>query len=116
MIGCVGGGYDTPAHAAVEQPPTPPCCCCWLPLPPCDHHVVLSSAPFNRDDAINARAGGAAVLGRTTPRQLWVMAFLEVLVYCTNEYIGAVKLRAVDMGACCPPPPPPSVQIDDILL
>lgn len=39
-----------------------------------------------------------AVLGRATPRQLLVMAFLEVWVYVLNEYIGAYKLKAVDMG------------------
>ena len=39
-----------------------------------------------------------AVLGRTTPKQLLLMAFLEVWVYCLNEYWGAVKLKAVDMG------------------
>lgn len=39
-----------------------------------------------------------AVLGRTTPKQLLLMAFLEVWVYCINEYIGAGKLKAVDMG------------------
>lgn len=39
-----------------------------------------------------------AVLGRTTPMQLLLMAVVEVLFYGLNEWIGASKLRAVDMG------------------
>jgi len=39
-----------------------------------------------------------AVLGRTTPMQLLLLAVVEVLFYGFNEWVGAKKLRAVDMG------------------
>ena len=39
-----------------------------------------------------------AVLGRITPLQLIWMALFEIIFYSINEYIGVVKMQAVDMG------------------
>jgi len=39
-----------------------------------------------------------AVLGKTSPLQLLIMAFLEVVFFSCNEYIGVVYFKAVDMG------------------
>eukprot|EP00929_Paragymnodinium_shiwhaense_P013440 TRINITY_DN121293_c0_g1_i1.p1 TRINITY_DN121293_c0_g1~~TRINITY_DN121293_c0_g1_i1.p1 ORF type:complete len:506 (+),score=55.64 TRINITY_DN121293_c0_g1_i1:98-1519(+) len=39
-----------------------------------------------------------AVVGRTTPTQLLVMAFVEVIFYSLNFYVGALELKAKDSG------------------
>lgn len=39
-----------------------------------------------------------AVLGKTSPLQLLIMAFIEVVLAQINEYIGLDKLGAVDVG------------------
>lgn len=39
-----------------------------------------------------------AVLGKTTPMQLLVIAFLEIIFYGINFTIGATEMQAVDMG------------------
>merc|ERR1712216_81659 len=38
------------------------------------------------------------VIGRITPKQLLVLAFLEVIFYSLNFMIGATSMGAVDMG------------------
>ncbi|CAG5131855.1 unnamed protein product [Candidula unifasciata] len=39
-----------------------------------------------------------ALLGKTSPLQLLVMALIEVIVYAVNEYIGIVLLQVSDIG------------------
>ncbi len=39
-----------------------------------------------------------AVLGKTNPTQLIVMAFIEVLLQSANEFLGLRRLCAYDIG------------------
>ncbi|XP_013381459.2 ammonium transporter Rh type B [Lingula anatina] len=39
-----------------------------------------------------------AVLGKTSPLQLVIMAFFEIIFYCVNEMIGLTYFKAVDIG------------------
>ncbi|KAJ5076306.1 rh50 isoform b [Anaeramoeba ignava] len=39
-----------------------------------------------------------AVLGKTTPTQLLIMTFFELIFYSLNYYIGFLKVQAVDIG------------------
>merc|ERR1712170_317431 len=39
-----------------------------------------------------------AVLGKASPVQLIVMAFIEIVAFAGNEFIGTTFLKAVDMG------------------
>ncbi|ETO15926.1 ammonium transporter Rh type A, partial [Reticulomyxa filosa] len=80
----------------------------WNGSPPGEHLAwgnVLRKYSFSLDSLVDADLGTAAilismgaVLGRTNPAQLLLMALIEVPLYCINFYIVIHYLKVTDAG------------------
>jgi ammonium transporter Rh len=64
-------------------------------------HVTIMSIPWLIEGCFAAGAvmiSFGAVLGKATPTQLIIIAFIEIIFYSLNFYFGYLNLHATDMG------------------
>nr|CAD7427515.1 unnamed protein product [Timema monikensis] len=69
-------------------------------LDPLDHKIPISIESLLSADVATAAIliSMGAVLGKTTPLQLLIMGFIEMIVFTANEYLGVEVFKAVDAG------------------
>nr|CAD7458619.1 unnamed protein product [Timema tahoe] len=69
-------------------------------LDPLDHKIPISIESLLSADVATAAIliSMGAVLGKTTPLQLLIMGFIEIIVFTANEYLGVEVFKAVDAG------------------
>jgi len=70
-----------------------------------DFNLETKTFPIDVERMINADFVAAAVLisfgavvGKTNPTQLIIMAFIEVLLQSSNEFLGVHRFCAYDIG------------------
>ncbi len=64
------------------------------------HKLMINTDALAAGDVATAAVliSFGAVLGRTTPLQLLIMAFIELILYAVNQYIVEQELLVTDVG------------------